>query len=492
MADYAIPERADYPALAPLAGVRTRLAEARRRARLDLLAEGIVWSAVVGLGVACAALLFARFGGSVGSAGPLALAALAGSTAFALAAAAAVRRAVLFPPSLASLARRADSVFGLDERLSTAIELDRKAGGAGWVRTLGAAAIAEAGEQAALVDPRRLAPLRAPRLLWAVPALVLALAVMALAPIRQEAGTAGGIVASEPTLAQRQEIAANLREIAQTIRQDLASRPDGYRTAIARTLEASAENYAAGSATHGELAQQLGALLDHARRLDSAEGVAPAASADVPRLIEAALSAHLEQLARPPSPSTDGRVPEAGAAAEGPPQPGDGEGNAPDSGEVNAMNAGPPREASATGYAAAIPDASDYDEGVFTPPPNFSEQQYQLQQFAGVPVGGAANAGKGEGDAAGQGVMPLAGEALAGMDAFGREETVALPLESGDSGRRIRIEVEPQAMPSAAGVAPAAPGTWRYVAAEAVSRQALGPEDRAIVSRYFGPGADTP
>jgi hypothetical protein len=326
-----------------------------------------------------------------------------------------------------------------------------------------------------------------------VPAAALLLAVVSFLPHAPGGrATTAGLTNAEPTLAQREETATSLREIAQTIRQETASRPDGYRAAIARTLEAAAESYTAGTVTHGELARQLGQLLDHARRLDSAAGVAPAAAADIPRLIQSALDAHLEQLAQPPTPSADAGGPDP-QAADTTPAAGDGNSTMPKTGEVHAMNAGPPQAASATGDPAANLGSTDYDEGVFTPPPNFSEEQYQLQQFAGVPFGGADNAGKGEGDAAGRGVMPLAGEALAGVDPFAAREAIALPLESGDSGRRIRIEVEPEAQPSAPpALPPSAPGTWRYGTTEAVSRQLLGPEARAIVSRYFGRDAGPP
>ena len=490
MADVAIIDGAKSPAPAPLAGVRARLADARNRARLDLLIEGLAWSLVVGLGVACAALVVQRLTGKIDPAAPWLLPVAAGTVALALAAGVALLRAVVFSPTLSLLAQRADSVFGFDERLSTAMEISGRAPVAGWARTLTVAALAEAGERAALLDPRRLTPLRTPTVLWAMPALVLLLAVVALVPLRPAGLVPASAASGQPTGEQRLETAANLREIAQSIRQELAARPDAYRAAIARTLEAAAENYVAGTATHGELARQLTQLIDHAQRVDTADGAALAAAADIPKLIEAALSAHMDQLAQPPSP--DAFLPEQGVAADGQPQAGNGEANPADAGEVRAIDAGPLRTADVSAYPAPIADTSNYDEGIFTPPPNYHVEEYPMLQFAGVPYGGADNAGKGEGDAVGRGIMPLGGEALAGIDAFGRTESIALPLENGDTGRRIRIEVEPQAMPSAAGLAPAAPGTWRYAPTEAISRQQLGPEDRAMVGRYFGHDADPP
>ncbi len=482
MADVAIFDRADTSDPAPLAGIRSRLADARLRARIDLLLEGLAWSLAAGLGVACAAYLLQRLGGTLAPANPWRAALSLGLAAFGASALAAAARALAFPPAEATLARRADRLFAFDERLSTALEIDA-ARTSGWAATLRTAALAEAGQRASAIDPKRLSPLKAPAALWAVLALALALAALILVPQPLSVGTQG-VVALEPTGQQREETAANLRQIADTIRAE-AARPDGYRAAIARTLEDAAGEYLAGTTTFGELTQQLYQLLDHAQRLDPAERmptatVAPAA--DIPRLIEAALNAHLDQLAEPQSAAAE-RLPEPGTTASAEVGPGGGEGgdvNNPDG--VNPTPA-PPTDAAYAAEMARLSTADyDEDDGLAGLPSDFKFEN--TRPIAAVPVGGAAEAGKGEGDAIGRGVMPLAGDALAGRDAFNLLEAMALPLETGEAGRRIRIDVEPQALPGTPGIAPAA-GQWRGTAAEAVSRHAIGPEDRAIVARYF-------
>lgn len=482
MADVAIFHRADSSDPAPLAGIRSRLADARLRARIDLLIEGLAWSLAVGLGVACAAYLLQWIGGTLDPASPWRNSLLLGLAAFGASSLAAAVRALAFPPGEAMLARRADRLFAFDERLSTALEIDGARSG-GWAATLRTAALAEAGQRASAIDPKILSPLKAPSALWAVLALALALAALTLVPPPSFMELQGD-VPTVPTVAQREETAANLRQIAETIRAEL-SRPDGYRAAIARTLDDAAGQYLAGTTTHAELTEQLTQLLDHARRLDSAPGMPAlnaASAAEIPKLIEAALNAHLEQLAQPQTAPAEDRLPAPGTQPGGEAEAGNGEGNATNPDGVKAMDAAAPQTANSSAFPEAIPGTTDYEDGLAGLPLDFKFEN--TVQFAAVPAGGAAEAGKGDGDAIGRGVMPLGGEALAGRDAFSLLEAMALPLEAGETGRRIRIEVDPQAMAATPGIAPAA-GAWRSTPAEAVSRQAIGPEDRAIVARYF-------
>lgn len=464
-----------------MAGIRARLADARLRRRLDILLEGLAWSAAIGLGVLCATYLVTRLGTGLDRTYPWRAPMLFGSVAFGIAALAAAVRAIAFPPSDTVLARRADRLFLLDERVSTALEIEPSRA-VGWAATLRAATLTEAGSRAAAIDTRQLAPFRAPTVLWAVAVLGLIVGGLTLVPLPSLLDAPSRAVTIEPTQQQREETSTNLHQIAQEIREETAPR-DGYRDAIARTLDDAANQYAAGAVTHGELAEQLNQLLDHARRLDSPGGAAPSGSVDIPQMIEDALQAHLDQRQPDAEALAEEPLPDAGNGEQPPAEPGDVTTPGTNTGEVRAMDPSIPRPAFMND-GVDIYATMDYEDGDYEPARDSRQSSASAEQFAATPVGGASNAGKGEGDAAGQGVVPLGGEALLGQDAFALLEAMALPIESGESGRRIRIEVDPTATASTPAAAPAA-GAWQATPAEVIDRHPLGPEDRAIVARYF-------
>jgi hypothetical protein len=102
-------------------------------------------------------------------------------------------------------------------------------------------------------------------------------------------------------------------------------------------------------------------------------------------------------------------------------------------------------------------------------------------------VGAAADAGAGEGDRAGNGTRPLGNDVPTRTDlATGAD--MLLPDFVGNDGRRIRIELTPQAAVS--DVAPPAAGgdrNWRHAGEEPVARSTFDAGDRKVVGRYFMP-----
>jgi hypothetical protein len=134
-----------------------------------------------------------------------------------------------------------------------------------------------------------------------------------------------------------------------------------------------------------------------------------------------------------------------------------------------------------------LKDLDDYD---VVDPRIETERAFAAQQrrerAAMQSVGAARDAGRGEGDRAGDGTRPLGNGGLAATTELTPGGELLLPDQAANDGRRIRLELPPEAALS--GVAPPPAGTsgdWIRGQEQVIDRPELSAEDRKVVGRYF-------
>ena len=108
---------------------------------------------------------------------------------------------------------------------------------------------------------------------------------------------------------------------------------------------------------------------------------------------------------------------------------------------------------------------------------------------AAQPSGAAANAGRGDGDQAGDGAQPIGRGEAKTLDLAATEQML-LPEPQSPEGRRIRIEIPPNAAPSEVAM-PSSVVTegWRPMQEQSVDHPALDAQDLKVVGRYFNRSA---
>ncbi|MGD9738184.1 MAG: hypothetical protein AB7O56_11910 [Bauldia sp.] len=506
----ALPGR-DTPFDQRLSDLIERLARARRRVTLNALLSGAIVSIVIGLGVFCVLQLLS---GLFGSSWPVAFSfnlndtfdrAVGQHIVVALIVAAAAFVAALVTamsgrPWINSMARAADVRFRLNEMMSTALEVaaERRSG------VVSEALLQSAQARVGSVDADALVPMRAPRIVFAIPVL-LALAVwLAISPPpavfeRAFGGTAGGPEIATTELAARAQTAADLHAIAAIVRQDGEERADPTMQAIARQLDDLAAQMEANPALDREAAgaalERLNDLLatayerageaedntrNHSRLLQNAfEQFDPA---------RAAAAAQREAATRPPPEQAN---PEAagidapfeavglrggeveGAGNAGAPMP--GLGIRPENLDGAAQGPGNRAEILSDEYLAYGEDDVYGPEGPDGP-------------GGPIPAGGefvAPAAGGEAGDIAGLGGAALFGDAAA-MTALEAAGEMMLADRNPGNGRTITLDLPPltQLLGVTADGAPA-PGAWQAQVEGQVTRTPVPVGDRATVQRYF-------
>lgn len=474
-----------------------RLERSRARARSLLLLRSALWSALVACGsylvLHLVALLWPflwRLLPAWGWAVLIFAAALTISSVWAL----------LRTPGLLELARRADRDFGLQERVSTALELARAPASAGAEGEMAAALLADAARHAPAIEPQRLVPLRFPRVGWWLVGLASVLVALDVvgpqlfpgSPIESE-------VASPLNAAERSAAVADLRRTADLLGGEAEERKDPYLGALAQAFDDLGQRVASGALDRAATERELGRLLDH-----------------VERAYEGELSPFGRAASEPKSPEAGVPTPPPGTAAQAQGSPAAREPSSPRSAEsgtdssterdpsslsdllgelgrveASLQRAGSKREANA-GRITAV----DYAEfGPYITPESLErlkrerEEREAQQARAGQPVGAAQEADRGPGDLAGEGVQPLAGESAV-PEALGtaatRREQVRLPDSPARAGERVRLERAPDVQFSevAKGERPSG-AAWRARREAEVRREQLGPRERTLASCYF-------
>ena len=258
--------------------LRACLKAVRVRMRIKSMLRGAVFSLVAALALLCGLEISGLYFEMAAPAGSLALlsehplSCLAfGAAALACAFALATFLAFFRTPDAAVLARKADRALALQERLSTALEVDKSLSPDAVLGPVPSALLADAERHAAMIDPRQIVRLDLPRAIWAVPGLIAAALLIQLVPPDALAVARGSIAGAERDQAgftgqQGAEAAANLRRIAELLGKDAQERSDPYLRTIARTLERLSADAERPSVDRHALAGALEQLLAHARR----------------------------------------------------------------------------------------------------------------------------------------------------------------------------------------------------------------------------------
>ncbi len=361
----------------------------------------------------------------------------AGAAALVLAVLFAVRLAGRRTPDLVGVARRAERRFGLDERLSTSLELQEGEG------ALVSALHADAESAAQRLDPRQLTSLRpTPLLTTALVAGLLASVGAGLLPERTEA--------SAPTAAAggaEQGVTADggafIQELLDLHAPSVTTAPAGAQSATATQREATVA---------GTAAQPSGGAPNQQASVGSGLATAPAA------LVERASDASGDAVQA----SAAGRTADAAPPAEEAPR-------------AQVRNDGSTNPS----FAAA------------------SSRDQELREYARRRQVGSDPGGGGGGDQVAMADAAVAGSATAGL---GGEEAALLPVvEGGDapalelpavtdvSGRRVTLERLPDDVTAAVSANAPSGLNWPAMEEPPVRREALGSDDLDLLRRYHRP-----
>lgn len=398
-------------------------------------------------------------------------------------------------PRIEALARRGDRTFALSERLSTAIEVERRSDR----DSVSAALLRDVADRARAVGRRALVPFRVPALAGA--AIILVAAAVALPapgafPQTDAAVSAPAVPALEA--AERTDVAEDVRRVAALVAADAERRSDPYLAAIARELETIAEDVTVDpTLERRDIADALRRLVPYANQAYAAAAAPGQAATNLAPLIEAAAMAVETPAAAPQGlPPGLGGQQQAAAPATGP------NGRPPTETLDRMLDAlerpgGPtaiptPTAPMPGGDGAAVEEAS-YAEPwtvVGAPAQMLVDPDAIPGGFfvGGTPTGAAAEAGINQGDAVGGGTRPLENGALTEFGALPQPTAEMMLADTTEgNGRRIRLEAPPEA--TAGGILPGAAlaaGTgWRTITESPVSRTFLPIELGGLLSRYF-------
>ena len=485
------------------------------RWQLRSVLEGAIWSVVLGLALFCAleaasilfpGLHYARWFPTIFEPRLLDHGAL-GAIFFTAALAIAILVTVLATPGPVAFARALDHRFGLQERLSTAIEVAARLTPDQRLQDpVHLALLADAETRADRIARRELEAFSLPRVAWAVPILTVgALLLQIVPPMARTPAPAAATIEQDGNLLgsqQAAEMSQNLRRIGEALEQDAEQRSDPYLRSIARALVRVGDSVAHAPTDRRELVQQLSRLLAHAQSA-YAHGVPGAAPAER-QSATAQLQAALRQLAgdrqaatQPNEPAPDPAPQSAGPTAAGAPPAQRMERQA-----ATKSASAEQRAATRKLLGADIPWLFVDEDGAEVDPRSQIErllaEEERRARAAMQPAGAATNAGEGEGDRAGDGSRPLGKGNAANSSTLAATEQMLLPDSERRDGGRIRIDLPPDASLSA--VAPPTADTtggWRPHQEHPVERPALAADGRRIVGRYFkrentGNQSDTP
>jgi len=485
--------------------VQAGLLRAQSRWRLSTMLHGAVWSMILGLAVFCglgattlllegeAARWLPRLLVAPSLLDQLATSAIA----FACALVVALLATFLLTPDLAALARAADHRFAFKERLSTALEVATARSSDTPQDPVRSALLADAEQSASSTDMHALVSLRLPRAAWAVPALlVTALLLQVVPPDMLGRATPGASAtrnaSDDGTLRgdQAADTAANLRRIAEVLDQEGAQRSDPYLRTIARALERLSAEVGRAAIDRPRLARELGQLLAHAQQA-YAQSDRPADQSTLQQhptdLLRSALDEITGGRQAGAAPVRDSPAPKAATADRNPP----GRPSQPQDRKAG----GTPTQAEQIAAAVRRLTGTDIpwlfvdEDGAEVDPRSQLERlmaEEERRARSAQPAGAAANASRGEGDQAGDGVQPLGRGAVTKTTDPAATEQMLLPEPQSREGGRIRIEIPPNAVLSdVAEATSSAGGGWRRVQEQSVERPMLEAEGRRIVGRYF-------
>jgi hypothetical protein len=458
----------------PLGRILRTLAAARRRIQMRRLLTALMATTSAAL-ILWIALRFATVDES-----PRALRWIVG--AWILASVAAVFAALEFAPDVHKLARVADRQFGLNERLSTAFELnERRADG-----TVAAALMQDTARCESRVQLAALAPLMPGD--WRLRTLFVASVVLVLASLPQQARLLNPSVPPVSVAAAPEAYSAeHVETLAKRIEQDAAERQDPYLKAVAQTLRTIAAE-GAQSATLPMTAQRIEAAIEHAANAyrDNAPKWLGSPSGNLrDQLRQFVTRGETPAVAEKATPQAASPQPQAATASSNQSASGSqssqrSAATAPGAAESTLA------DAAETNFADGDYQLSSEDQARLNREKEIALQQRQSSPGAGQPVGGAQEAGKG-GNMAGEGVQSAqTGEG----QLLRRQTTDELSLQAGDSvaGRTVRLEVLPEIRErSTASETGGAYGAWIARKETPVSREVVTFDHLDLTRKYFTP-----
>ncbi|MBE7733176.1 hypothetical protein [Devosia faecipullorum] len=379
------------------------------------------------------------------------------------------------------LARRLDFSLGLSEQLSTATSAAARAPNSPIIRSL----LAQAGRTAAGIDVVRAMPLGTKALSVSLAALMLATCGTAIAYSRLTDLPYDGVETVESAeMPDNPQITADALDVlAELVASDAQRRNSDYLKALSNSLEALAEAAREG-ASQAELETQLQALLDHAEtgygeqmpdwlmggreepagQLQNAVAFSQArqqAAEERARMAEMRGSGPKISSADMYSLSDDRLARSASAQPNGDAPPGK---NAISDREGELQNDMP-----AGGDAVARPMEDE-----------------AFASAGSLPVGAAAQSGKGESNRAGGGSQSLAEDTEFLKTMADPTQAMSISADEVSEGSRIRMHVPTSADLSEAGaLAGDDAAGWSRQRAQLVTRHAIAPEASTVVSHYF-------
>ena len=402
-----------------------------------------------------------------------------------LAVAVVVLAALLLRGDAASVARRTDFELGLSERLSTSIGLSPATRDSAVARSLQA----DARQAARDIQPAAAIPLFSNLTGMAVVALLLALCCAAAAY-----AFTGMAPVTSPVLGEASETAPDqsysaddIEVLAKLVADDAERRDSDYLAAVANSLKDLAQAARDGTPQQ-DLQQQLDALLDHAaagydgklpdwmsqqpgnpgatlqnaaafnaaRQQAAAERALMDNGADAPRINSADMyTLNDDRMSRSAAPLPQGNSKPT-------------EGEASREGELQ-------RESLGGSEFAAKPMEDE-----------------AFESAGSLPVGAAAQSGKGESNIAGGGSQALAESAGFLETMADPSEVMSISSDANREGSQIRMHVPTAAELSAEGALTDAGGSWERQNAQTVSRQMVAPDASAVVARYFNRPLEKP
>ncbi len=415
-------------------------------------------------------------------------------------------------PTLSEMAKAIDLTFSLDERLSTAVEVEARARD-GRGSSIERALLHDAADHAKEIDLRRLVPLRLPRFVWTVPALAALVALLQVAPpapLAIDNAPSQQAIASNETLSAEEKAATaeDLRRIASQINDAAKKTNDPMTRAVGRTLTNVAEALdVSDTVDRQKLVEQLKELLAQTEQGMSGGGDAVASVADT-AAPEDLLKSALARLQSTPQE----RGGEVVALAERPTTVGDGApkkvvndnrspiassdnveanhpGDTPEAGRLKSFSGAQtrPDEPSAPHGPYPVGVSRDYGgEDPFTIP---SGSRPQSATDRGQLAGPANNSRRGESVLGGLGTQNLNGESdWADLEIALGDKLVVSDNEPLGAGRRIRLEAPPQTqLTETAGERASSSGNWQRAPEGEVVRTSVSIGRREIVRRYFLP-----
>lgn len=410
-------------------------------------------------------------------------------------------------PTVIEVARRVEVTLGLDERLSTSLEIAH-----GTIVRPGLSIVADAliddtvgRARADFAIGESLFSRSVPQYVLAATALLVLAAVILVRPnepvepAQQLAETSS---ASPPALAltndEAETLRADIETLAALVAADAADADDPFLAGVARDIEGLA-GAVEGGGDRLELASRLEQLADladvgyQALPGGSRGGSPPEAMERLTALadqIAAATETQLADAAQPDQEPDLTDIAQADPAVRDPATPREANAEGP-VGDIGQDLARPDRPANMGDAGLEIDEAilGEAQWGEVDPQLEQARRnlQEQLGEFAVQAVGAAQNAGRGAGDVAGDGQQPLegGGDPVELDTAFDRREEVLIAGDGEGEGARVRIDAAPDADYTAPEAAMLQAGAWERLTEAATRRSMVGGDAIAVIARYF-------